>query len=169
MDLQNLHEQNWYLAQYITGGKNRENLFTWLTELNVTPWTPLKVHRVRRSDKVCCYRQRIAPLFPGYFFLKADFASQPVDTIRRHSAFCGFVMTGSEITPVQSSVVTGLMKLHPDPTLNMSASEELEAASTAWLSNSQYEYLLNMEQESRPVSRISLLMNLVFDPGQQGF
>lgn len=169
MDIEKPHGQNWYLAQYMTGGKNRENLFSWLSELDVTPWTPLKVNLVRRSDKICSYRRRIAPLFPGYFFLKANLATQSVDTIRRHSAFYGFVMKGSQIAQLQSSVVTGLMKLHPDPALNQNASEELKAASQTNLSDSQYQYLLNLEQEIRPVSRVSLLMNLVFEPGQQGF
>lgn len=169
MDLEKLNGQNWYLAQYITGGKNRENLFSWLSDLDVTPWTPLKVSFTRRSDKICSYRRRIAPLFPGYFFLKANLATQPVDIIRRHSAFCSFVMNGSQIAPLQPSVVTGLMKLHPDPTLNLSATEELEAASQTRLSDSQYQYLLNLDQETRPVSRVALLMNLVFEPGQQGF
>lgn len=169
MNIEQLHGQNWYLAQYITGGQNREKLFSWLSDLHITPWTPLTVNVVRRSDKLNSYRRRIAPLFPCYFFLKANLATQPVDTIRRHSAFCSFVMNGSQIAPLQSSVVTGLMKLHPDPTLNLNASDELEAASKAWLSDSQYQYLLNLDQETRPVSRVALLMNLVFEPGQQGF
>ena len=169
MDIEKLHGKNWYLAQYITGGKNRENLFSWLSELDVTPWTPLKVNLIRRTDKICSYRRRIAPLFPGYFFLKANLDTQPVDIIRRHSAFCSFVMNGSQIAPLQSSVVSGLMKLHPDPTLNCNASLELEAASKIRLSDSQYQYLLNLEQETQPVSRVALLMNLVFEPGQQGF
>lgn len=169
MNIEQLHEQNWYLAQYMTGGQNRERLFAWLSELHITPWTPLTINTVRRTDKPHSYRRRITPLFPGYFFLKANLAIQPVDAIRRHSAFCGFVMKGSQIAPLPSSVVTGLMKLHPDPSLNRRASEELRAASKTWLSDSQYQYLLNLDQETRPLSRIAMLMNLVSDPGRQGF
>ncbi|MFI0489771.1 MAG: hypothetical protein ACH344_11005 [Yersinia sp. (in: enterobacteria)] len=32
MDIEELNGQSWYLAQYITGGKNREKLFGWLSE-----------------------------------------------------------------------------------------------------------------------------------------
>lgn len=169
MDLERLNGQNWYLAQYITGGQNREKLFSWLSERYITPWTPLTISVTRRSDKLNCYRRRVSPLFPGYFFLKANLSTQPVDTIRRHSAFCGFVMTGTQIAPLQDTVVTGLMKLHPDPTLNPSACDELRAASDAWLSAPQYEYLLNLERQPQPVSRVALLMQLVSDPALQGF
>jgi len=169
MNIAELNGQCWYLAQYITGGKNREHLFDWLSEQQIVPWTPLTIRTIRRTDKVICTRKRISPLFPGYFFLKANLSIQPVDTIRRHSAFCGFVMNGSQVAPLQTSVVTGLMKLYPDPTLNQSASDELEAASRFLLSDSQYQYLLKLEQETRPVSRNSLLMNLVFEPGLRGF
>lgn len=169
MDIKELNGQSWYLAQYITGGKNREKLFGWLSEQHITPWTPLTVKTLKRTDKINCLRRRISPLFPGYFFLKANLATQPIDTIRRHSAFCGFVMNGSQISPLRPLIVEGLMKRHPDPALCPHASSELESASRSWLTSTQYQYLLRIEQDPQPVSRMMLLMKLVFEPGQQGF
>lgn len=169
MDIEELNGQCWYLAQYITGGKNRERLFDWLSDQNITPWTPLTIRTLRRADKVNCSRRYVSPLFPGYFFLKANLATQPVDKIRRHSAFCGFVMNGSQIAPLRPSVVEGLMKLHPDISLAPEAQVELKAASGAWLSGEQYQYLIRMEQDPRPVSRVALLMQLVFEPNLLGF
>lgn len=169
MDIEELNGQRWYLAQYITGGKNRERLFDWLSDQNITPWTPLTIRTIRRADKVNCSRRYVSPLFPGYFFLKANLATQPVDKIRRHSAFCGFVMNGSQIAPLRPSVVEGLMKLHPDISLAPEARVELKAASGAWLSGEQYQYLIRMEQDPRPVSRVALLMQLVFEPNLLGF
>lgn len=169
MDIEELNGQCWYLAQYITGGKNRERLFDWLSEQHITPWTPLTIKTIRRTDKINCSRKQISPLFPGYFFLKANLATQTVDTVRRHSAFCSFVMNGSQIAPLRPSVVQGLMKLHPDPELSLVAQDELKAASQTWLTPAQYQYLLRMEQDSRPVSRVALLMQLVFEPSLAGF
>ncbi|MHA7593578.1 transcription termination/antitermination NusG family protein [Yersinia ruckeri] len=169
MDIEELNGQSWYLAQYITGGKNREKLFGWLCEQHITPWTPLTVRTIRRTDKINCIRKRISPLFPGYFFLKANLATQTVDNIRRHSAFCGFVMNGPQIAPLRPLIVEGLMKCHPDPTLSPEALNELESASQKWLTTTQYQYLLSIEQDSRPVSRVTLLMKLVFEPSLLGF
>ncbi|PKH19354.1 transcription termination factor NusG [Enterobacterales bacterium CwR94] len=169
MNIEQIDGRNWYLAQYISGGKNRERLFDWLSDQQIIPWTPLTVKTVRRADKINCVRKRISPLFPGYFFLKANLATQPVAKIRTHSAFCGFVMTGSQIAPMRSLVVEGLMKLHPDPSLNLDAKNELSVAADTWLTNQQYQYLLNLERESRPVSRVALLMQLVFEPNTRGF
>nr|WP_280959793.1 hypothetical protein [Escherichia coli]QWP89235.1 hypothetical protein IHCLGBEB_00038 [Escherichia coli] len=33
------------------------------------------------------YRERIFAIFPGYFFILANFDIQPVSALRRHSAF----------------------------------------------------------------------------------
>ena len=42
LNISELHQRNWYLAQYIPAGKNREHLFSWLSEQHVLPWrTPL--------------------------------------------------------------------------------------------------------------------------------
>ncbi|WP_337263715.1 MULTISPECIES: transcription termination/antitermination NusG family protein [unclassified Serratia (in: enterobacteria)] len=169
MDIEELNGQSWYLAQYISGGKNRERLFDWLCDQHITPWTPLTIRTLHRTDKINCTRKRISPLFPGYFFLKANLATQTVDKIRRHSAFCGFVMNGSQIAPLRSAVVEGLMKLHPNPTLAPEAQDELESASRVWLTTAQYQYLLRMEQDPHPVSRVTLLMKLVFEPCLLGF
>ncbi|WP_413449706.1 transcription termination/antitermination NusG family protein [Erwinia sp. LJJL01] len=169
MNFEQINGQNWYLAQYITGGKNRERLFDWLSDQQITPWTPLTVKTIPRADKVNCVRKRISPLFPGYFFLKANLATQPVAQIRTHSAFCGFVMSGSQIAPMRPLVVEGLMMLHPDPTLCPEARDELQEASQKHLTAAQYHSLLRMEQDARPVSNVALLMQLVFEPGSLGF
>lgn len=161
MDISQLLNQQWYLAQYLTTGKSREMLFDWLTDLSVTPWTPLKESRIRRSDKVCSYRKKINAVFPGYFFLKADLKFQPVSTIKRHSAFIDFVSFGSEPYPVNRAIIDGLMKMYPDPLFNPGAREELEAASQRWLTSAQYQHLLQLENEHHPISRISLLLELV--------
>lgn len=165
MDIEKVNGQSWYLAQYISRGKNRERLFSWLSEQHITPWTPLTVRAVPRADKINCTRKRISPLFPGYFFLKANLATQTVDKIRRHSAFYGFVMNGSKIAPIRPTVVEGLMKLHPNP----AALDELESASKTCLTTTQYQYLLRIEQDPHPVSRVTLLMKLVFEPQALGF
>ncbi len=169
MDIEEFNGQSWYLAQYITGGKNRERLFEWLSVQSVTPWTPLTIRTIRRTDKVNCSRRYITPLFPGYFFLKANLDTQPMDKIRRHSAFRRFVMNGAQIAPLRSVVVEGLMKLYPEPSLAPGAQEKLREFSDTKLSDGQYRYLLFMEQESCPTSRVALLMQLVFEPRLLGY
>ncbi|WP_276328273.1 transcription termination/antitermination NusG family protein, partial [Enterobacter hormaechei] len=116
MNIETVCNQQWYLALYITGGKNRENLFDWLHDRRITPWTPLSLTQIRRADAPHVFRKRISAVFPGYFFLKADFESQKIDMIRAHSAFCDFVKFGSKIAPVNTRVVEALMKKYPDPT-----------------------------------------------------
>ncbi|HFP3856643.1 TPA: transcription termination factor NusG, partial [Escherichia coli] len=91
LNISELHQRNWYLAQYIPAGKNREHLFSWLSEQHVLPWTPLILKKVRRTDKVCGYRRHIHAVFPGYFFLKADPERHSFTHLRRHSAFLDFV------------------------------------------------------------------------------
>ena len=145
MNIEHLNNRNWYLAQYNTAGKNRESLFSWLNEQNVVPWTPLITRKIRRADSRRCYRERIFAIFPGYFFILANFDIQPVSALRRHSAFIDFVKFGGEIKPVNKDIVDGLMKIYPDPVLNPGAREELNAASSIWLTKAQYQYLLRME------------------------
>lgn len=169
MNIPQLFNQQWYLAQYLTTGKNRELLFDWLIDLSVTPWTPLKESLIRRSDKVCGYRRRINAVFPGYFFLKADLNCQPVSTIKRHSAFIDFVSFGSEPCHVNTAVVDGLMRMYPEPVLNPGAREELNTASQRRLTNAQYQHLLQLENEPHPMSRISLLLELVRRADVDGF
>lgn len=115
MNIQDICNQQWYLALYITGGRNRENLFDWLSDQNIIPWTPLTLTKIRRADAPHVFRKRVSAVFPGYFFLKANFEYHKIDTVRAHSAFCDFVKFGSKITPVKNSVVDGLMKVFPDP------------------------------------------------------
>nr|WP_290430141.1 hypothetical protein [Shigella sonnei] len=101
LNISELHQRNWYLAQYIPTGKNREHLFSWLSEQHVLPWTPLILKKVRRTDKVCGYRRHIHAVFPGYFFLKADPESHSFTHLRRHSAFLDFVKMAGEIKTVR--------------------------------------------------------------------
>ncbi|EDF3775876.1 transcription termination factor NusG, partial [Salmonella enterica subsp. enterica serovar Infantis] len=108
MNIEHLNNRNWYLAQYNTAGKNRESLFSWLNEQNVVPWTPLITRKIRRADSRRCYRERIFAIFPGYFFILANFDIQPVSALRRHSAFIDFVKFGGEIKPVNKDIVDGL-------------------------------------------------------------
>lgn len=97
--------------------------------------------------------------FQWYFFILANFDIQPVSALRRHSAFIDFVKFGGEIKPVNKDIVDGLMKIYLDPVLNPGAVEELNAASSIWLTKAQYQYLLRMENTLQPESRISLLPN----------
>lgn len=41
MNIEQLEQYQWFLARYITGGRNRELLFSWLSEQHIVPWTPL--------------------------------------------------------------------------------------------------------------------------------
>lgn len=169
MDIEQFPNRQWYLAQYLIKGKSRENLFNWLSDMSVTPWTPLKEDLIRRSDKICSYRRKINAVFPGYFFLKADLNFQPVSTIKRHSAFIDFVSFGREPYPVNEVVVDGLMKIYPEPGLNPGVREELDAASQKGLTSAQYQHLLQLENEHHPISRISLLLELVRRADRDGF
>ncbi|EPY2741847.1 transcription termination factor NusG, partial [Escherichia coli] len=47
--------------------------------------------------------------------------------------------------------------------------EELNAASSIWLTKAQYQYLLRMENTLQPESRISLLLELVSNAEHHGF
>ncbi|EHB4371258.1 TPA: transcription termination factor NusG [Escherichia coli] len=165
LNISELHQRNWYLAQYIPAGKNREHLFSWLSEQHVLPWTPLILKKVRRTDKVCGYRRHIHAVFPGYFFLKADPERHAFTHLRRHSAFLGFVKMAGEIKTVREDIVQSLMKVYPDPALNPAAREELDAASTLWLTKARYQYLLRLDAQPLPESRIALLLHLVSDDG----
>ena len=75
-------------------------------------------------------------MFPGYFFLKADPERHNFTHLRRHSAFLNFVKMAGEIKTVREDIVQSLMKVYPDPALNPAAGEELDAASTLWLTKS---------------------------------
>ncbi|EDV8901033.1 transcription termination factor NusG [Salmonella enterica] len=163
MNIEELQQYKWFLAQYITGGNNRERLFSWLAQQDIIPWTPLRVSRVRRSDKKCGYRQRVLPVFPGYFFLKANLDIHNIADIRCHSAFCDFVHVGGTVSPVRSVIVEALMKTWPDDNLNSAAQSELETASTLWLTQKQYDYLLALDKTTRPLSRIAMLYDLAFN------
>lgn len=163
MNIEQLEQYQWFLARYITGGRNRELLFDWLSEHHIIPWTPLKISLSRRSDKRDGYRKRITPVFPGYFFLKANFEVHSIASIRCHTAFCDFVHFGSTIRPVRPMIVEALMKTWADPTLNRAAQTELEAASHLWLTQTQYDYLLDLDMTTEPVSRITMLYDLAFN------
>ncbi|EAQ3782920.1 transcription termination factor NusG [Salmonella enterica] len=163
MNIEQLEQYQWFLARYITGGRNRELLFDWLSEQHIVPWTPLKISHFRRSDKRDCYRKRITPVFPGYFFLKANFEVHSIASIRCHTAFCDFVHFGGTIRPVRPMVVEALMSTWVDPTLNRAAQAELEAASHLQLTQKQYDYLLDLDMTTEPVSRISMLYDLAFN------
>lgn len=149
------------MGQYITSGKNRELLFGRLSETGITPWTPLKVVRMARADHPGSFRTRIAPLFPGYFFLKLNFEHHPISVVKQHSAFIGFVKFGGSIQPVPEKVVEQLMKHHPDPSLNPAAADELQAASRIALTHAQYQKLRAMEVAPHPMSRIAMLMEMI--------
>lgn len=169
MNIQDISNQKWYLALYITGGRNRENLFDWLDDQNIIPWTPLTLTKIKRADAPHVFRKRVSAVFPGYFFLKANFEYHKIDTVRSHSAFCDFVKFGSKITPVKNSVVDGLMKVFPDPTLQPAARNELETAANIWLTKNQYRHLIQLENMSHPVSRISMLYDLITHSESHGF
>lgn len=93
LNIRELHQRNWYLAQYIPAGKNREHLFSWLSEQHVLPWTPLILKKVRRTDKVCGYRRHIHAvgrmLRPVAFSLihPASLESSEVEEIFRDEGF----------------------------------------------------------------------------------
>ncbi|EAB8479903.1 transcription termination factor NusG [Salmonella enterica] len=169
MKIDNITGRRWYLARHLTSGKNREMLFHWLSEMQVTPWTPLIIRQVRRTDAVYSFRRKISAVFPGYFFLRTDLSTRPAADIRRHSAFIDFVQYGSTITPVCDRIVDGLMKVYPEPALNPGAREALDAASRVWLTQVQYQHLLRLENNPVPASRISMLLELVFNAGNHGF
>ncbi|EGO7477999.1 transcription termination factor NusG, partial [Salmonella enterica] len=89
--------------------------------------------------------------------------------IRCHSAFCDFVHVGRAIIPVRPGIVEALMKTWPDPTLNSAARTELEAATGLSLSPKQYDYLLKLDMTTQPVSRITMLYDLVFNTADTVF
>ncbi len=169
MNIETVCNQQWYLALYITGGKNRENLFDWLHDRRITPWTPLSLTQIRRADAPHVFRKRISAVFPGYFFLKADFESQKIDMIRAHSAFCDFVKFGSKIAPVNTRVVEALMKKYPDPTHHPAARAELEAASDIWLTKSQYKRRTQLDKTDHPISRTAMLFDMITHADAWGF
>ena len=169
MNIEQLNNRNWYLAQYNTAEKKRESLFSWLNEQNIIPWTPLIIRKIRRADSKCCCRERVSAIFPGYFFILVNFDIQPVSALRRHSAFIDFVKFGGEIKPVNKDIVNGLMKIYPNPVLNPGARKEMNAASNIWLTKAQYQYLLKMENILQPDSRISLLLELISNAEHHGF
>ncbi|HIC1790567.1 TPA: transcription termination/antitermination NusG family protein [Escherichia coli] len=161
--LKTLTGQQWYLARYNTTGKNRELLFGWLSDQFMTPWTPLRLCRIRRTDKVHAFRMRVQAVFPGYFFLKVNLAEQSAAGIRRHSAFIDFVTFGteSEPVPVSDNLVRSLMHTWPDPSLNPAAAAELNDAADVRLSRTQYHWLMALEDNPQPAARISMLLELV--------
>lgn len=169
MNIEDIHNQQWYLAQYATGGKKREHLFDWLSDQHIAPWTPLVITKVKRSDKPNVFRKRVSAVFPGYFFLKANFEYHKIETIKKHSSFCDFVKFGSKISPIKGTVVKGLMKKYPDPTLHPAAQGELEAASEIWLTKNQYRFLTQLDKTEQPISRTAMLFDLIMHSDSYGF
>ncbi|KAA1139412.1 transcription termination factor NusG, partial [Citrobacter portucalensis] len=133
------------------------------------PWTTLSLTKIRRADAPHFFRKRVSAVFPGYFFLKANFDVQKIDTIRAHSAFCDFVKFGSQITPVNTRVVEALMKKYPDPTHHPAARDELEVASNIWLTKSQYKRLTQLEKMEHPISRTAMLFDMITHADAWGF
>jgi transcription antitermination factor NusG len=161
-----LSTPQWYLARHVASANHREQLFKWLKALSVEAWTPLQVTKRKRTDSLTAHRIIISAVYPGYFFLKVNFSTQPIETIRRHSAFCGFVKCGSKIVSIQPSVIARLMKLHPEPSPNHLDKDNLITSSVK-LTNVQYQYLVDLETMPH-TSRIAILMNLVAELGQKG-
>lgn len=147
---------SWYLARYIESGKNRENLFAWLTHNQAVPWTPLTIVRKKRADYG--YRRSIAPVFPGYFFLKMDFEALSIDTLKRHSVFCDFVTVGHQMQSVSESLIDRLLRTWPDPGL---CPGDTDNQSPPALTHKQYALLAGIHGSTRPVSRIAMLMQLL--------
>ncbi|WP_348519218.1 transcription termination/antitermination NusG family protein [Dryocola clanedunensis] len=150
---------SWYLAQHATTGRNA--LFDWLCDREVTPWTPLHIHMAKRTDRVGGVRRTIRPVFPGYFFLNADFARHPIAEIKSHSAFISFVQFGAGVSPVSERLVTGLQRFYPDPLSDSAAIREAHATPDCWLTRQQYQHLVHLEENARPVSRIKMLMDMI--------
>lgn len=67
LNISELHQRNWYLAQYIPAGKNREHLFSWLSEQHVLPWTPLILKRSAARIKSVVTVDIYTPCFPVTF------------------------------------------------------------------------------------------------------
>lgn len=160
MTIQQINERKWYLARHLTTEKKRQSLFNWLAEMHITPWTPLRIKNIPRSDRVSC-RRKVSQLFPGYCFLKLNFDVHSVDSLRRHPAFVEFVHFGGAIKPVSNKIVDGLMILHPDPSSHPAAACELAAASRTTLTPGQFRRLVNLEENPQAMSRISLLLELL--------
>ncbi|KAA0465941.1 conjugal transfer protein TraB [Salmonella enterica subsp. enterica serovar Typhimurium] len=76
---------------------------------------------------------------------------------------------GGDNSPRNNDKLHGLPSRDPDPVLNPGAREELNAASSIWLTKAQYQYLLRMENTLQPESRISLLLELVSNAEHHGF
>ncbi|MGJ3289510.1 transcription termination/antitermination NusG family protein [Klebsiella sp. PL-2018] len=148
----------WYLAQHITTGKQRQLLFAWLSEQRVTPWTPLVATSSPRADRENGCRNRISQVFPGYFFLQADLSVHSVSTLRRHSAFLDFVSFGSGPCTVSDRVVEELMSLYPEDATPRTR------CSHPPLTRAQYSHLIRLENNTQPVSRISMLLDLIRQP-----
>ena len=161
MSIGQISDRKWYLAQHINAAKKREALFAWLGELQITSWTPQMHSKVRRTDAIMSFRHRITPVFPGYFFLKADFNKYPIDVIRSHSAFIDFVKYGGTIRPVDGRIVDSLMEIYPEHALAPGARETFDPVSQEWLTKVQYQYLLRLENNPVPESRIAMLLDLV--------
>lgn len=169
MNIEDICNRQWYLALYISGGKNRENLFDWLIDRRVIAWTPLTITKIKRADAPHVFRKRTTAVFPGYFFLKANFEIQKIDMVRQHSAFCDFVKFGSQIAPIKNTVVEALMKKYPDPAFNPGARSELEAASEIWLTKKQYNLLTKLDNTRHHVSRTAMLFDLISHSDAWGF
>lgn len=67
LNISELHQRNWYLAQYIPAGKNREHLFSWLSEQHVLPWTPLILKKSAARIKSAVTVDIYTPCFPVTF------------------------------------------------------------------------------------------------------
>lgn len=79
-----LSTSQWYLARHVAAANHRKQLFKWLKALSVETWTPLQVTKRKRTDFLTAHRIRISAVYPGYFLLKVNFFTQPIETIRRH-------------------------------------------------------------------------------------
>ncbi len=122
LNISELHQRNWYLAQYIPcRQKPRTSLFpafrTTRPSLDTPDTEKKSAARIKSVVTVDIY----TPCFPVTFFLKADPERHNFTHLRRHSAFLNFVKMAGEIKTVREDIVQSLMKVYPDPALNPAA------------------------------------------------
>lgn len=102
------YTENWYLLKFNARAFNV--VFKYLKEKRISYVCPMTETLYRRPDHKNSFRKRIAPTFPGYFFIKINFNDCHTTKITSHQHIRYFVSFGryNETKPIREEIVNEL-------------------------------------------------------------
>ena len=145
------HNENWYLATYAPPENNRQRLFQFLAQQNITAWTP--EYESVTADR----RKTVRALFTGYFFLRLSPEQTPLTLLYEHSGFSGFVRCGEQLQPVPDTLVARLLRTFP----HVLPAGDSRYPPRQGLTRAEYRYLVRVLTEKNTTRRNDMLLQLI--------